>query len=383
MKAATYRTMGIIVLAWAGIALSATVWLVDGQGGGDHETIQAAIEAAQSGDEIAVAPGRYPEAVDFLGKAIRLYGIAGAQFTTIDGAGHTHVVQCVRGEGTDTILEGFTITGGNAEGYLDSCGGGLFSDNSNPTVIHCTFTRNNARYGGAICGNATVTHCTFRENSARMGGGLWRTGTVSHCTFLNNAACMGGAIHGAQTVTDCTFIGNEESLFEADVVANCTFSGALGSAAVTNAEVVTNCTFIGNEYAGIVTRMECHSIVTHCTFVDNGIGVTNAQNGLTTLTNCILRGSLLGAIEGPAIVAFSNVEGGWEGEGNIDLDPLFADADGRLSPESPCIDVGTNSPAGGLPSADIEGRTRPIDGNGDGQAIADMGAYERTSDSGA
>jgi len=375
-----YRSVGVLVLAWTGAALSQTVWRVDGQGGGDHETIQAAIEAAQSGDRIAVAPGTYRESVNFQGKAIRLYSLAGAEATVIDGTGHAHVVQCISGEGADTILEGFTITGGNADGYYDSCGGGLFSDNSSPTVTHCTFTQNSARYGGAVCGNATVTYCTFRENSARMGGGLWRADTVAHSTFLRNTACMGGAIQGVQTVTDCTFVGNEESIFEAGTVANCTFHGTLGSAAVTNAQVVTNCTFLHNEYAGVVTRLDCQSLVTHCTFFDNGIGVTNAQDGLTTMVNCIIQGNLLGAIDGPAVITFSNVEGGWQGEGNIDADPLFADTDGRLSPESPCIDAGTNNPLGGLPSTDIEGHSRSVDGNGDGQAVADMGAYERSPD---
>jgi len=61
--------------------------------------------------------------------------------------------------------------------------------------------------------------------------------------------------------------------------------------------------------------------------------------------------------------------------GNINETPLFSDfTDFRLSPESPSIDAG-NPAAGGL-LEDIETTVRPLDGNGDGTAVRDQGAYE-------
>ena len=97
---------------------------------GDFTTIQAAIDAAVSGaDEVVVAPGTYIEAIDFVGKAITVRSSGGPDVTTIDGNGAPHVVQCITGEGLDTILDGFTITGGNAV-----LGGGTFNDASSPTV---------------------------------------------------------------------------------------------------------------------------------------------------------------------------------------------------------------------------------------------------------
>ncbi len=47
------------------------------------------------------------------------------------------------------------------------------------------------------------------------------------------------------------------------------------------------------------------------------------------------------------IVQYSNVDGGWEGEGNIDLDPMFTDPendDYTFLPSSPCIDAGNPDP---------------------------------------
>ncbi len=79
-------------------------------------SIQTAIDNAVATDEIVVAAGTYFETINFLGKAITLRSSGGAEVTTIDGTGNFHVVQCVSGEGSGTVLDGFTITGGNADG---------------------------------------------------------------------------------------------------------------------------------------------------------------------------------------------------------------------------------------------------------------------------
>ena len=76
-------------------------------------------------------------------------------------------------------------------------------------------------------------------------------------------------------------------------------------------------------------------------------------------------------------IAFSDVQGGYPGPGNIDANPLFvngASGDFHLSGESPCIDAGDNSAV--LDPKDLDGNPRIVDGNGDAVEEVDMGAFE-------
>jgi hypothetical protein len=64
--------------------------------------------------------------------------------------------------------------------------------------------------------------------------------------------------------------------------------------------------------------------------------------------------------------------------GNVSANPQFVDPTHQkyqLSATSPAIDIGTNS-APHLPKKDLAGKPRIVDGNGDGKAIVDAGAYE-------
>ncbi|NLW83956.1 MAG: hypothetical protein GXY41_06080 [Phycisphaerae bacterium] len=146
--------LAAVFVVWPGGVCAGEIISVDAAGGGDFTSIQAAIDSAANGDEIVVAPGTYDEAITFYGKAVRLRSSGGPAITTIDGTGHYHVVRCVSYENRDTILEGFTITGGNANGSVDpdAFGGGILIIDSSPRVTGCIFTANAAiGYGGGGC----------------------------------------------------------------------------------------------------------------------------------------------------------------------------------------------------------------------------------------
>jgi len=122
----------------------------------------------------------------------------------------------------------------------------------------------------------------------------------------------------------------------------------------------------------------------NCTLTGNSApegGALSIGLARPILFNCILWGDQATEIVDPydlALVSWSNVQGGWSGEGNLDTDPLFADpmgGDYRLTVGSSCIDSGSNEAAVGI-FTDLDGDLRIWDGDNVPGAVVDMGAYE-------
>ncbi len=225
--------MGLAAL-FATASVEAAVIYVDSGAGGENNgsswtdaftDLQDALGAALSGDEIWVAAGTYKPTtgadrtisfvlVDgvglyggFLGfetardqrdwetNATTLSGDIGAGGDDSDNS--YHVVWCESVTGS-TVLDGFTISWGNADVYSDNNyhGGGMYTTaDSNLEVTNCTFSDNFAAWGGGMYngGSPTVTNCTFSGNSAKnMGGGMANnrrsSSTVTNCTFNGNDA---------------------------------------------------------------------------------------------------------------------------------------------------------------------------------------------------
>ncbi len=136
-------------------------------------------------------------------------------------------------------------------------------------------------------------------------------------------------------------------------------------------------------------NLDSSPTLNNCTFSGNSVLATHPYGGAMynsssnpMLTNCVLWNDTPGELSGEAgvaIVTYSDVQGGFAGIGNIDADPLFADPDNgdfRLQTGSPCIDAGDPNfvPAPG--ATDLDGLKRLWDGDANGVAAVDMGAYE-------
>jgi hypothetical protein len=244
-------------------------------------------------------------------------------------------------------------------------GGGISSVWADVSLSGCAFRENMAVDGGGlhhVNGNIHLSGCTFEENSALLpppprpytdawGGAMdisnssGKQAVVTNCLFRNNRAFSGAAIHGNLTaLRGCRFTGN---------VAH-ERGGALDGGGTLTCE---NCLFDGNkasDQAGVV-RCLGRLLFTNCTFVDNRSPDGNAFRAFgghgmvmdNIFTNCIVWGAGHGldperAWLSKTSVTYSDIQGGWPGEGNIDGDPCFADPgywDLNETPDDPNDDI--------------------------------------------
>jgi V8-like Glu-specific endopeptidase len=191
----------------------------------DFPTIQAAIDAATPDSVITVAPGTYNEAINFNGKRIVVQSSDGPADTVIDASGlNASVVSMTGVESPLTVLDGFTLTGGdgslvNLGGTDYIFGGGLYLAGTSPTIMNCVIVDNLAQFGGGVFNNdadPTFDGCTFAGNaSTASGGGMFNFSGASpqvlNCTFDANTASNGGAISNqssSPTIAGTLFISN-------------------------------------------------------------------------------------------------------------------------------------------------------------------------------
>ena len=384
----------VVVIQAASLALC---WILVNSSGattinvpGEYTTIQEGINASVDGDTVLVAGGTYTGSGnkdnDYGGKSIVVMSEDGAEATVIDCELDGRGFYFASGEDTLARLDGFTVMNGS-----DDYGGGIYCLDSKPTIANCIITKNAAVSsagdgGGIYCSSsAVITNCIISENRTSAewggaGGGIYIKSSpiISYCSILNNSTStdfnynVGGGIYSgtdsSPTIISCIISGNSAGGLQGGGIF-CAFGSS---------PTLANCIISENasveEGAGIYCDY-ASPVFAYCTVSRNyGEGI-NCWWTSPYIINCIFWDNETEIYyypdSEPPTILFSDFQGGWDGEGNINADPFFMDpenADFHIHPGSPCLNAAKDVDL----SYDVDGDPRP-DANGSG---FDMGADE-------
>ncbi len=317
----------VVLICLFMVALSpGAIITVDDDGPADFSNIQAAIDSANYGDTVVIAPGTYTgpgnRGLELLGKAITVRSTdpndpTVVAATVIDCEWKDEGFNFYQGETTSTVISGLTITYGSGNGAI-AC------DGASPTITRCRIEHNSGSYSGGIyCfdSNAVISYCIVSNN--------WRTGitcmdsspTISNCVISDNRYDEGGD----QVEGGIYCVGKSYPKIRNCIIRdNWThFSGAGINlwdvvSSDTNKVIIANCTIINNE--------ALHG------------GVFNIGGGPSEVTNCII-GS----------------------EGSIHDYPMLTE-DGHAMPHSLVFNAGDPSYVPLPGETDIDGEPRVMDG---------------------
>ncbi|MEN6428910.1 MAG: right-handed parallel beta-helix repeat-containing protein [Phycisphaerales bacterium] len=310
-----------------------------------YDYLQHAVADAAEGDEIVATAGVYDEKVDFLGKPVTIRSTdpndpAVVAATILRSFGSTVVF--ADHEEAASILAGFTLTGGHEAVYCYT---------ASPTVTRCTIVGSDGA-GVKLAGscNPTITFCRIVANGA---AGIEMSAPTEGRTVKLNEA----------TIRNCIIAAN-------------------GSQGVHGAKpAIVNCTIVENSSYGVEASSP--------TVTNSILYFNNLSDGAQIKSNRVT-------------VTYCDVQNGWQGDGNIDADPLFVSlgqwtgdiwtsgdyhlqsqgwrwdsgASSWVSDEatSPCIDAGD-------PTSELldELLTAP-EGDATANARIDMGVYGGTAE---
>ncbi|MBN2341269.1 MAG: hypothetical protein JXX29_09380 [Deltaproteobacteria bacterium] len=268
-------------------------------------------------------------------------------------------------------------------------------------VINVAFQNNVADGNGGGLYVAVVSPriggCTFIENTAVEGGGVFAIATnqpvFSRCIFDGNMAVNGAGMFnaGSDSLVDNSLFAGNRATEAGGGVSNASYATSPSGPAGTSNAVFRNCTFVENEAAEDASAMDnrvgdvsmFNSVVWGN--VSNAVGIDVPVATFSLYATFMVDQTLIqnGCANDTNVVC---------GEAVFDSDPRFVNAgaeDWRLSADSICVDAGDSQAVsadwldvdadgniGENISVDLGGAPRIADGNQNGEAVVDLGAYE-------
>ncbi|MFC1676787.1 right-handed parallel beta-helix repeat-containing protein [Planctomycetota bacterium] len=312
-----------VCLVFVGLA-NGDIITVDDDGPADFNNIQAAINDSNDGDIVEVQQGIYTgdgnRDIDFMGKAITIRGTEpnnpDVVATTIIDCNGTEAephrgFYFHNGEDGNSVLAGLTITNGYApvriidDYYEFRVGGGIYCDDSSPTITNCRIIGNYAggEGGGIGCeySNSMITNCEISNNIGEWGGGIvcgWGSPIIVNCEITGNSGVYGGGIfYGSSnlTINNCR------------IIANSAVDNGGGISYQNSNSVITNCEISNNlsNWGGGISSDNGNSIIVNCKINNNisrgsgwqwqgdGGGIHSSSNdGVYLISNSVISGNI-------------------------------------------------------------------------------------------
>jgi hypothetical protein len=376
----------------------------------DAATIQQAIDAAVPGDTVLVAPGTYVENIDFRGKAITVASEQGPAVTIIDGSRAGSVVTFAAAENRSAVLTGFTVR----NGATSFSGGGVLIRNAAPSIVGNWIVDNGACSGAGVYsyfssplikGNTIARNYVYGCSGA-SGLGVYVGGDSAAELIENVITDNSGFANGGGV----TLFAAGRAVLRANVIARnltggfspCSSGGGIWMVNFSQATIVNNLvvgnaagcgggfywggstgvtTFVNNTFAdndgAEGSAIDMSGVDSRHVIYNNLIVGKAGQTALFCRNSTSTPAPVVNAsdVYSEGAPAYGGTCADQTGvRGNVSVDPLFS-AEYRLSAGSRVIDAGDNA-APQLPAVDLDGNPRTVDGNFDGEARVDMGAYE-------
>jgi CSLREA domain-containing protein len=396
--------------------------------------------ATPAPDTITVPPGTYVLSVAGRGEDLAATGDldirgplsiigAGPASTIIDGSAADRVFHIIGPIGVQ--MSGFTLRNGSvprpADISADGGGGAIYVvGGGSLTLTNVAVSGNNATSGAIAIddgGSLTMTGSTINSNSSGFGGGIFNNGSVMLSSTMitgNSADASGGGIYhrqGSLSITNSTISGNSAAsgsiggggiLVAASASATITASTLSGNTARTNGGGIhgrgtlslVNATISGNSahrsggglyVGGGSTTLSNVTLANNAADVQGSslmLGGGSAQARSSILASSSGGANCVGLISSLGYNLDSSQTCGLSGPGDLvgvnpQLGPLQNNggttSTQALPPTSPAIDAGNPAApgsSGACEAVDQRGQRRPTDGNGDGSARCDIGAFE-------